>query len=75
MPNFVGDWFLCNDVKELASIYYTSILALLLPWRDLNELKSPHQTFKDTFDTFIIHANSQTLDIITHECSDSGSKK
>ena len=80
MPNFVGDWFSENDVKELQDIYHASILALLMPWTDICMLKRNNEKFKDTFNRFVSHTNDHTRNIIQniqyqYICADSAKIK
>jgi len=80
MPNFVGDWFPRNDVRELQDFYHASMLALLSPWRDIANLKQPDQTFAQAFQQFLDHADPHTRDVVNniqyyHECSDSAHTK
>src|ERR1700732_741623 len=53
IQNFIGDWFPQNDL-EVSTIYHTSVLALLLPWRDIRDVKMQMETPKEEFDAFVI---------------------
>jgi hypothetical protein len=80
MPNFVGEWFPRNDVPELQEYYHASMLALLTPWRHVEELKPDNGTFKGAYDDFVAKASPATIRIIEniqyqYECSDSAKKK
>jgi len=80
MPNFVGEWFLRNDVPELQEYYHASMLALLTPWRHVEELKPDNGTFKGAFDDFVAKASPATIRIMEniqyqYKCLDSAKKK
>jgi hypothetical protein len=79
IQNFIGDWFPQNDL-EVSTIYHTSMLALLLPWRDIRDVKMQMETPKEEFDTFVIGSDARMSNILAnikyqHECSNSAAKK
>ncbi|KAK7001030.1 hypothetical protein R3P38DRAFT_2560084 [Favolaschia claudopus] len=75
MPRFVGAWF-PRDAPATREYYCASMLALLCPWRDLDDLKeSPHGTFAQMYERFLECADARVTRIIEninyfHECSD-----
>lgn len=80
MPNFAGDWFPRNDVPELSEFYHACMLALLMPWTEIKNLKSKAQTFKESFESFVNMADEGIMDTLDniqyqHECHDSATKK
>jgi hypothetical protein len=75
MPYFPGRWFARRDPENVNGLFEASMLALLKPWRLLSELKHPHETFRHTFDQFLLTAPQKIHKLITnieffHECSD-----
>lgn len=79
MPYFPGRWFAKRDDDEENGLFQASMLALLKPWRSLQNLKQPGQTFHDAFNEFVSTAARESLTIIEniqffHECADSARK-
>ena len=75
LPTIVGKWICRSDNEVEVDLFRGSILMLLKPWRKLNELKIPMETFKEAYDRFISQANEKTHQVVTniqyyHECSD-----
>src|ERR1700691_6526111 len=80
MPNFMGQWFPRNNNPTVYSFYCASILALLLPWRTLLDLKSNGHEFESTFHNFKSHATGRHLAIMEniqyyHKSSNRSNKK
>ena len=53
MPYFPGRWFAKRDDDEENGLFHASMLALLKPWRSLQNLKRPGQSFRDAFNEFM----------------------
>jgi len=75
LPRIVGKWFCRSDNEFERNLFRGSMLMLLKPWRKLNELKNPTETFEDAYDTFISQANEKTRRVVAniqyyYECSD-----
>jgi hypothetical protein len=47
------------------SLYCTSMLALLRPWRSIQGLKAEDKTWHVAFETFITTSDKQTISIIS----------
>ena len=47
-PDVVGPFFLYVN-EDRQELYFTSMLALLCPWRNLNDIKSPDETFISSY--------------------------
>lgn len=62
LPTIQGKHFLprCED----DALYCASMLMLLKPWRNPNELKAEFATWKETFQLFTSNADKRVLDII-----------
>ena len=64
LPNFIGQWFPRRDRIDKEDYYYAVILALLRPWRNLQELKVGNKTWKDEGLTFLQTATRRQLNIV-----------
>jgi len=60
MPNFIGEWFPCNDVPELQEYYHASMLVLLTPWTT-HDSRNRIKCLKQAFEAFIVGAEDQTF--------------
>ncbi|KAK6988113.1 ATP-dependent DNA helicase, partial [Favolaschia claudopus] len=75
VPRFVGSWF-PRDTPATREYYCANMLALLCPWRGLDDLKpDADETFADVFERFMACADDRVKNIIEnakyfHECSD-----
>ena len=75
LPNFIGRWFPRSDDEERQAFYSASMLALLKPWRNLeNDLKRPGHTWEVAFDDFLKDASWKEKRVISglqyfHECA------
>jgi hypothetical protein len=75
LPRFVGKWFCRSDTNNERDLFRASMLMLLKPWRDLNNLKSDMETFENTYDLFYMETNEKCHQVIANvqyyfECSD-----
>ena len=77
LPRFVGRWFPQNNEPKTRQLYCASMLLLLSPWRSLQDLKDPMETFEESFERFImtVAQDSKILRIIGniqyyHDCYD-----
>ncbi len=75
LPRIVGKWFCRSDNELERDLFKGSMLMLLKPWRKLNELKIPTESFEDAYKTFISQANEKTHRVVAnvqyyYECSD-----
>lgn len=78
MPNFVGKWFPRNDDSTEYPFYCASMLALLNPWRKMEDIKG--HNFKDSFDNWKMNCTESNKNIMEniqyyHESSDGSRKK
>ena len=65
LPNIVGPWFPRRDGEEnTKSFYYASMLALLKPWRDLQNLKEEEESWKAAFDLFMERGCQRDRDVV-----------
>jgi hypothetical protein len=64
LPNIVGQWFPRRDRLEEEDFYYAAILALLRPWRELQELKGENRSWKEEGLSFLQRASEKDLDIV-----------
>ena len=65
LPNIVGPWLPRRDGEEnTKSYYYAAMLALLKPWRNLQELKADEENWETTFAMFILNANQRDKDVV-----------
>ena len=66
LPNIIGPWVPRRDVEGVAKCYYyAAMLALLKPWRKLEELKVDSESWQATFETFIHEANQRDKDVVS----------
>lgn len=63
LPNVVGPWFPRRDRVD-EDFYYAAILALLRPWRDLQELRREGETWKEEGLSFLQKATEKELDVV-----------
>lgn len=75
MVTFKGAWFPRSNDPSSQLLYCTSVLALLKPWRHLNDIKHQNVSFEDAFADFMHHASialHRILDNIQYyyDCSD-----
>jgi hypothetical protein len=65
LPNIVGPWFPRRDGREdTKSYYYAAMLALLKPWRNVQELKDEHQTWESAFYIYMQTASQRDRDVV-----------
>jgi hypothetical protein len=65
LPNIVGPWFPRRDGDESTKpYYYASMLALLKPWKTLDELKINFHTWEDAFTNFMNTTNQRDKDVV-----------
>ena len=54
LPNIVGPWLPQRDGEDSTRpYYYASMLALLKPWRELEDLKRDDENWEFAFNTFM----------------------
>ncbi|KAK7000646.1 hypothetical protein R3P38DRAFT_2399866, partial [Favolaschia claudopus] len=76
VPRFVGTWF-PRDTPATREYYCANMLALLCPWRGLDDLKpTEDESFSQVFERFLECADENVKRVIDnakyfHECSDS----
>ncbi|KAG1772013.1 hypothetical protein EV702DRAFT_951611, partial [Suillus placidus] len=63
LPDIVGPFFPRNDPR-CQELYCASILALLLPWCSIKDLRTDFESWDNVFTNFLIHASSQDKDVI-----------
>ena len=65
LPNIVGSWLPRRDGEEnTRPYYYASMLALLKPWRELEELKGDFETWESAFNIFMETATRRDRDVV-----------
>ena len=65
LPNIVGSWLPRRDGEENTKpYYYASMLALLKPWRDLNELKEDCDDWESAFNVYMETACQRDKDVV-----------
>lgn len=64
LPNIVGPWFPRRDSVEEEEFYYASVLALLQPWRNLQELKGDGRTWKEEGLVFLERTSGRQRNVI-----------
>lgn len=63
--NIVGTWLPRRDGEENTRPYYfASMLALLKPWREIEDLKADGETWQSTFDIFMETASRRDRDVV-----------
>lgn len=61
LPQFIGRWFPKRSRGEGSELYFASMLALFKPWRRLDDLKLPTDSFQQSFDTFYSSMSPQHI--------------
>jgi hypothetical protein len=74
---FIGTWFPCSNSGDS---YFASILMLLKPWRQLDDLTTGFSTFELAFQDMMTKGGHKYRRIVQniaffHECSDSSKKR
>jgi hypothetical protein len=64
LPNIVGQWFPRRDIEEDEEFYFASVLALLRPWRDFEDLKEERRTWKEEGLMFLESATTVHRNVI-----------
>ena len=65
LPNIMGPWFPHRDDEERKkNFYYAAMLALLKPWRDLQDLKTNSESWETAFSDFLQNASQRDRDVI-----------
>lgn len=65
LPNIVGTWLPRRNGEENTRPYYfASMLALLKPWREIEDLKADGETWQSTFDIFMETASRRDRDVV-----------
>jgi hypothetical protein len=80
LPNVVGPYLPRNDDPDTYQFYCASILALLKPWRNIQELLVPGQTWANAFNTFLSSASASDRDFISgaqyyYQCKDAAANE
>jgi hypothetical protein len=75
MPYFPGQWFPKRDAMDTSGQFEACMLALLKPWRSITDIKGMHETFNDTYNSFLSSTPDHiqtTIDNIQffHECAE-----
>ena len=65
LPNIVGPWLpQCDGEDSTRPYYYASMLALLKPWRELEDLKRDDENWEFAFNTFMETASRRDRDVV-----------
>lgn len=64
LPNIIGLWFPRRDRLEEEDFYYASMLALLRPWRALEDLKRNDRSWKEEGLLFLESATAEQRNVI-----------
>jgi len=75
LPRFVGKWFSRSDTESEKDMHRASMLMLLKPWRNLQELKGNMETFEDAYNCFMAQADKKIHQVVAniqyyYECLD-----
>jgi hypothetical protein len=65
LPNIVGPYLPRNDVEISYKFYCASMLSLLRPWREIQDLLVLGQSWSISFASFIHLASTHNLDFIS----------
>ncbi|EAU80832.2 hypothetical protein CC1G_04942 [Coprinopsis cinerea okayama7 len=74
MPRLVGRWLPPNDEPRLYPLYCASILMLLKPWRQLEDLHGQHPSFSDSLQEYLSTCPRRDRQIVEnlqfyHQCA------
>ena len=80
LPYFPGQWFPARDDPERKGLFEACMLAILMPWRQLSDLKHPSETFQQAFAKFWDNAPESVRKTVRniefyHECSKSAQNR
>jgi hypothetical protein len=64
LPSIIGPFFPSRDNPEQRLYYYASMLAILSPWRNIDELKSEENTWEEEFEEFVSGASRKATNIL-----------
>ena len=65
LPNIIGPWVPRRDAEGTGKCYYyASMIALLKPWRTLEQLKAVDETWEQSFETFVHDASQRDKDVL-----------
>jgi hypothetical protein len=64
LPNIIGRWFPERDDADGEEFYYASMMAMLRPWRHLQDLKLEDRTWKEEGLQFLATATEKERNII-----------
>jgi hypothetical protein len=64
LPSVVGPFFPRADNPEQRLYYYVSMLAILSPWRNIDELKTDEHTWQEEFEGFVSGASQKTTNAL-----------
>ena len=63
-PDIVGPFFPRPDDPSTENLYFASVLALLQPWRHLEEIKKEDESFHTVYEAFVTKASQSDLRVI-----------
>jgi hypothetical protein len=80
MVELIGSWIPRRDNEETYAIYCGTMLALLVPWRDMGKLHGQSSSLEEEFNSFLTRATPKQLAFVKnsyyfHESSDSASNR
>jgi hypothetical protein len=80
LPRFVGRWFARGDDPMIRELYCASMLALLKPWRAMDELIHGHLNFDQSWQTYYATLDQFGRTVVEniqyyHECSESARRR
>lgn len=80
MPKICGSWFPRSDRTSEQDLHSATMLALLVPWRNLNELKGEDESFNTRYRRMLDSIDDKGRTFITnaqyyHECLDGAKEK
>jgi hypothetical protein len=79
LPSIVGPYFPRQDDPDQRNYYCASMLALLVPWRNLRELKGPMESWEHAFLRFKDAATPRIIEILAgiqyyYDCASAAQK-
>lgn len=80
LPKISGSWFNRSDRPNKADLHRACMLALLKPWRTLNDIKRPSESFDAAYTEMLARGDRRTSNFVAnaqyfYECTDSAKEE